>query len=121
MTDQELFQYAVDAGEGKVDKIGRHCYIQNATGLGGVCNYYAKGELDYGQPGYDGIPVGTGCIVGDCSYTGTCWYTTSIPGLDGDDIAALCSDDCIQNGAYQIRYGIAKGYCDMSACGDYGE
>ena len=46
MSDQDLFQYAVDASEDKVPKIGKYCWITDRRGKGGACNFYAKARPD---------------------------------------------------------------------------
>jgi hypothetical protein len=110
MSHKDLFQYAVNARKGKGPRIYAYCFIQDATGLGGACNYYAQGEPDMVEPGYDGVPKGTGCIVGPGSWGGICWYENSSY-LTAEERKSMCTDDCIANGAAQICWAIKKSCC----------
>jgi hypothetical protein len=108
MSDEDLFQYAVNAGKGVGPRIYAYCFIQDATDLDGTCNYYAKGEP---RPG-DGVPgIGTGCISGPGSWGGPPWYQDTIF-LTDEERASMSTDDYIANGAAQIRWAIQNGICD---------
>jgi hypothetical protein len=71
MSDEELFNYAVTPG----NRIGAFCYITTSLpGSGNACKYYAKEAA-----GGKGIPIGSGCVVGAGSYSGSCFYTRPPP------------------------------------------
>jgi hypothetical protein len=71
MSDEELFNYAVTPG----NRIGAFCYITTSPpGSGNACKYYAKEAA-----GGKGIPIGSGCVVGAGSYSGSCFYTRPPP------------------------------------------
>jgi hypothetical protein len=111
MSDQDLFQYAVDASEDKVPKIGKYCWITDGRGQGGACNFYAKARPDAIDVGLDGTPAGTGCINERGSTF--CWYD-NLAHLTIDERKSMCTDDYIANGAAQIRWAIQNGLCDVA-------
>ena len=111
ISDKDLFDYALKAGKGEGPRIYAYCYIQDATGKpGAACNYYAKGEPDGVEAGYDGVPEGTGCIVGPGSWGGRCWYANASY-LTVEERESMCTDNYIANGAAQIRWAIQNGLC----------
>jgi hypothetical protein len=99
MSDEDLFQYAVDASENKVPKIGKYCWITDRCRKGGACNFYAKAHPDAIDVGLDGTPAGTGCI--NVRGSTFCWYD-NLALLTVEECALMCTDDYIANVLYRF-------------------